>query len=68
MYVCVCKAVTDAKLEQCVASGADSVRKLSRCTGLGTECGKCVGFARQRMGHHQEAASARQLALAQQVA
>ncbi|MEH6824090.1 MAG: (2Fe-2S)-binding protein [Motiliproteus sp.] len=55
MYVCVCKAVTDAQVQDRVAMGGDSVRALSRCTGLGTECGKCIGFARERIAHHQSA-------------
>lgn len=64
MYICVCKAITDSQVQSSVASGVDSVRTLSRGTGLGTECGKCVGFAQQRLKHHKDA----QLELATQVA
>lgn len=64
MYVCVCKAVTDSQVQNSVATGADSVRTLSRGTGLGTECGKCVCFARERIKHHKNA----QLELAEQIA
>ena len=64
MYVCVCKAVTDSQVQSSVAAGVDSVRTISRCTGLGSECGKCVSFAHQRVKHHKSA----QLGLATQVA
>ncbi len=64
MYVCVCKAITDSQVQSRVEAGEDSVRTLSRCTGLGTECGKCVSFAHQRIKHHKDA----QLEPAKQVA
>lgn len=64
MYVCVCKAVTDSELQNNVEAGAESVRHVSRSTGLGTECGKCVCFARERIEHHRSA----MLELAEQIA
>ncbi len=68
MFVCICKAVTDSQLQERVATGADSVRTLSRCTGLGTECGKCVCFARERIDHHKDALQEQAQELAQEVA
>jgi len=53
MYVCICKEVTDHQIQQSVAAGIQSVREVSRCTGLGTQCGKCVCFARERIEHHR---------------
>lgn len=55
MYVCICTAVTDAHVQSRVAAGEDRVRTLSRCTGLGAECGKCLSFAHQRIKHHKDA-------------
>lgn len=46
MFICVCKAVSDKRIRQAVAGGATTVRDLSRTTGLGTCCGKCVPAAR----------------------
>ncbi|WP_210396234.1 (2Fe-2S)-binding protein [Motiliproteus sediminis] len=57
MYVCVCKEVTDSQLQQVVVEGADNLRQASRCTGLGTQCGKCFCFARERIEHHRAHAS-----------
>ncbi|HEY5717000.1 MAG TPA: (2Fe-2S)-binding protein [Motiliproteus sp.] len=54
MYVCVCKGISDTQLQQAVADGADTLRQASRRTGLGTQCGKCVCFARERIEHHRQ--------------
>ena len=47
MYICVCKAVSDSTIRRQVEAGARRVADLSRETGLGTCCGKCVPAARQ---------------------
>lgn len=52
MYVCICKAVTDKQLKHSVNQGKKTIQAVSRCSGLGSECGKCVGYARQRILHH----------------
>jgi bacterioferritin-associated ferredoxin len=46
MIVCVCKAVSDRHIRSAVKGGICSVTELSRKTGLGTCCGKCVPEAR----------------------
>jgi bacterioferritin-associated ferredoxin len=46
MIVCVCKAVSDRHIRSAVTAGVSCVRELSRQTGLGTCCGKCVPEAR----------------------
>src|SRR5580704_9297094 len=46
MIVCVCKAVSDRHIRSAVNGGISCVRELSRQTGLGTCCGKCVPEAR----------------------
>ena len=47
MFICVCKAVSDKTIRRQVEGGARRVADLSRETGLGTCCGKCVPAARQ---------------------
>ena len=49
MYVCICRAVTDSAIRQAVADGAHSLRELSSRTGCSTQCGRCVGLAREVM-------------------
>jgi bacterioferritin-associated ferredoxin len=46
MIVCVCKAISDRHIRSAVSGGVSSVTELSRKTGLGTCCGKCVPEAR----------------------
>jgi bacterioferritin-associated ferredoxin len=41
MYVCVCKAVTDAQIKQAVDNGVSTRRQLYHCFGVGGDCGKC---------------------------
>lgn len=47
MIVCICKAVSDRHIRGLVNEGASSLREISRLTGAGTCCGKCVPQARE---------------------
>jgi bacterioferritin-associated ferredoxin len=49
MYICVCNAVTESTIRQAVKDGARSLRDLSFRTGCSTQCGCCVGLAREVM-------------------
>ena len=50
MIICVCKAVSDKTIRRSVAQGdVMSLRDLTRDTGLGTCCGKCVPAARSTL-------------------
>jgi bacterioferritin-associated ferredoxin len=49
MIVCVCKAVSDRHIRAAVKDGASSLKELSRQTGLGTCCGKCLPEARSTL-------------------
>lgn len=47
MYVCLCKAVTDRQIRECVGEGARSMRDLRQRLGVASQCGKCAGCARE---------------------
>jgi bacterioferritin-associated ferredoxin len=49
MYVCVCKAVSDKRIERSVAQGVVTLKQLRDHTGLGSCCGKCVPEARRSL-------------------
>ncbi|WP_293370478.1 (2Fe-2S)-binding protein [Nevskia sp.] len=50
MIICVCKAVSDKTIRRSVEQGeVMSLRDLTRDTGLGTCCGKCVPAARSTL-------------------
>jgi bacterioferritin-associated ferredoxin len=46
MIVCVCKAVSDRHIRAAVNAGATRLQEISRQTGLGTCCGKCLPEAK----------------------
>ncbi len=41
MYVCLCKAVTDAQVRAAAAAGARSLADVSLACGAGSGCGGC---------------------------
>jgi bacterioferritin-associated ferredoxin len=47
MYVCVCNAVTDREIRQCVALGAQTFEQVRECLGVSNACGRCEPVARQ---------------------
>lgn len=42
MYVCICAAVTDARVHECLRDGARTVEDVGRHCGAGTGCGSCL--------------------------
>ncbi|MEV7967279.1 (2Fe-2S)-binding protein [Sphaerisporangium sp. NPDC088356] len=42
MYVCICRAVTDSDVHDCIAAGAKSARQIRDVTGAGKDCATCV--------------------------
>jgi bacterioferritin-associated ferredoxin len=51
MIVCVCKAVSERHIRSAVNAGAGCLKDLSRETGLGTCCGKCLPEARSTLAN-----------------
>jgi bacterioferritin-associated ferredoxin len=43
MYVCICRAVTEAEVRGCIAAGACTVRDVVDRCAAGTGCGSCLG-------------------------
>jgi bacterioferritin-associated ferredoxin len=42
MYVCICRAVTEAVVRGCIADGASTVKDVVNRCEAGTGCGSCV--------------------------
>jgi bacterioferritin-associated ferredoxin len=42
MYVCICRAVTEAAVRGCIAEGACTVKDVVKRSEAGTGCGSCV--------------------------
>jgi bacterioferritin-associated ferredoxin len=58
MYVCVCKAVTDAEVEGAIDSGALSLADVTRACRAGGDCGACHAMIRQMIEGHCDPARA----------
>ena len=41
MYICICNAVTEKAVRECVRNGACSLERLSFELGVGSGCGRC---------------------------
>ena len=54
MYVCVCKAVTDAQIKQALHQGAGTRRELFKCLGVGSDCGKCKPHVNELLSSHSQ--------------
>ncbi|MGH3435053.1 MAG: (2Fe-2S)-binding protein [Sciscionella sp.] len=42
MYVCICAAVTEARVRACVDAGASTTEEISERCAAGTGCGSCL--------------------------
>ena len=60
MYICVCKAVSDKRIERSVEQGVRRLKDLKDMTGLGSCCGKCVPEARRALSDALARQSAQQ--------
>jgi len=47
MYVCVCNAITEKQVYKAIEAGATTIKALSTELGVGTQCGTCVGCAKE---------------------
>jgi bacterioferritin-associated ferredoxin len=47
MYVCVCRAVTDGQIRECVGEGPCSMRELRLRLGVASQCGRCAHHAKE---------------------
>ncbi|MYE52386.1 MAG: bacterioferritin [Gammaproteobacteria bacterium] len=45
MYVCICKAITDADIREAAESGVADVEHLTETLGVGGGCGTCLEVA-----------------------
>ena len=47
MYICICNAITEKAVRDCVRQGACSVDQLAFQLGVGSSCGRCRDCANQ---------------------
>lgn len=61
MIVCVCNNISDREIRQAADFGVSSMAELRRDLGVATCCGKCHTCAKEVLGQHLSAISAREL-------
>lgn len=49
MYICLCNAVSERRIQASVSEGACTMRDLTRELKVGTCCGKCIPAAREAL-------------------
>jgi bacterioferritin-associated ferredoxin len=49
MYICVCHAVNERRIEQAAAEGVSTIKGLCLATRAGTCCGKCLPEAKRHL-------------------
>jgi bacterioferritin-associated ferredoxin len=57
MFVCVCKAVTEQKVRECIADGATSREAVTKACTAGGDCGACHQQIEDMVEDHLIAAS-----------
>ena len=60
MYICICKAVTDADIREAAETGVADLEHLTETLGVGDGCGTCLEMAEAII----DACRAKQLAYA----
>ena len=45
MYVCICNGITEQQVRAAADAGCASVAELTMRTGVGANCGSCLGLA-----------------------
>jgi bacterioferritin-associated ferredoxin len=55
MYVCICKAVTDAMLEKCIEENScTKFSHVAKNCRAGTQCGKCIPWIKSVLKENRE--------------
>ena len=49
MYICICNAINERKVDEAIARGAQSVSRIYKHNGCVPKCGKCVPLMRERL-------------------
>ena len=53
MYICICNAITEREVRDCVRRGCCSMDELSSELGVGTSCGRCRPVANDILNESQ---------------
>jgi bacterioferritin-associated ferredoxin len=54
MFVCHCRAVTDAEIREAITAGACDLDEVGRSCGAGITCGGCCPLIQELLAEHAE--------------
>ncbi len=54
MFVCLCKGVSDKKIQALIEAGASSVKDVMQSCQAGSDCGSCICQLRQMLEESRE--------------
>jgi bacterioferritin-associated ferredoxin len=54
MFVCHCRAVTDAEIREAITAGARDLDEVGRSCGAGITCGGCCPLIQELLAEHAE--------------
>jgi bacterioferritin-associated ferredoxin len=58
MYVCICRAVTEKRVQAIIDKGdATTVDEVTQACGAGGDCGGCIGTIEEMIESHLERAN-----------
>jgi len=63
MYICICNAVTERDIDQCMARGACSIEQLQCELGVAAGCGCCRAEAEAKLRNGKPRAESRSASL-----
>lgn len=49
VYICVCNALNERKVDEAIGAGARSVAGIYKCHGCTPKCGRCIPMMRERL-------------------
>jgi bacterioferritin-associated ferredoxin len=52
MFVCHCRAVTDAEIREAITAGACDLEEVGRRCGAGVTCGGCCPLIQELLAEH----------------
>lgn len=50
MYVCICNALNDRKVDEALSGGASTVSDVFKHHGCSPRCGSCINHVRDKVG------------------
>jgi bacterioferritin-associated ferredoxin len=54
MIVCICHAVSEEQIKECIKKGASSVDEVGEMCYAGTDCGSCIEMIQELLDDNED--------------